>query len=708
MKKEDFLIEVGVEELPHSYIGSAAEQLKKKLESLFNDNGIGFDKNETFYTPRRIAVLFKKVANFEKRTPVRIYGPTAEVAFDSNGEPTKAIIGFLKAYKKEITDIKICEKKGKKVCYIEKMEKPRRTQTIIRTALPSILSSLTFPKRMRWEESGFEFARPIRWLVLLFGSKSIRVKVAGVVSSNKSYTPRFVKGTKIVISKASLYEKTMMANHIIPSFEKRKRRIKNGIAKLLKEGESIVKDEELFNEVVNLVEYPTVFKGQFDKIFLTMPQAVVITAMREHQRYFVIERKDGKLEPNYIGVLNTNSKNLGDIIANNNRVLRARLNDAKFYWDEDIKIPLNERVNKLKQIEWHEGLGSVFDKTTRLVLFSIYLSRVLGKGEIEVIKRGALLSKTDLLTKMIKDGKEFTKLEGIIGSEYALISGETEKVASIIKEHYLPRFPEDSLPSTIDAAIVSVCDRFDTLVGNLIAGNEPSGSEDPYGLRRCASGLVRIIYEFKMRFSLKEVVYKSISLYESQMDLGGASKKKDILYKHLKQFLTIRVNSFLLNKNVRYDLIDSVLSTDLDNIYDAIERIETLNRWKANEVFDKLISGYHRVANILKDSDENTQDVIAEELFDCDAEIELWKHYKEIENSYRNAINMNKSSEAIKYLLSFRPYIDNFFDSCLVMTKDIRKRNNRIALLSKIKKLFGTLADFSLVVTQGESGKETK
>ena len=696
---EDFLLELGVEELPAYYIKPAAIELAGNLSSIFRERNIHFGKMKVFFTPRRIAVLFKKLEDYEEKKQRRVYGPPAERAFDDDGKPTPAAFGFTKSYNKTFKDLKIGERKDKKICFLEIEEEPKQTKTILKTLLPSVLANLSFPKKMKWEQSKFEFARPIRWLVLLFGKKGIRFKIAGVTSSKVSYGPRFLGSKRIAIKDASSYKRVMKKNYVIASFDERKKMIKRSISKLLGMNEVVKEDNELINEVANLIEYPTPFKGEFDKEFLSLPQDVLITAMREHQRYFAVLDKKGKIKPIYIGISNSLDDNIEEITKNNNGVLRARLNDAKFYWLEDLKKPFGDRIQELKGIEWHRGLGTVFDKTMRLVLLSLYFKNVLKRGEKEILKRGALLSKVDLVTEMIKDGKEFTKLEGIIGREYALRFNERKEVASIISEHYLPRTPQDGIPKTIESAIVGVSDRLDTLVGNFIVGEVPTGSIDPFGLRRSANGIIKILDGFKMHFSIKEMIAKSIFIYLSQENVNDVDSKKII--DNLKEFLLNRLVTYLSSLGIRYDIANAVFFIGIDDIYEMIERIRFLNKEKDNETFKNLVLGQRRVANILVGLEiENLK--VDEELFNCEAEKILWENCKKTKDKFYELLSEHNYRKGLLSLLSFCPHIDSFFDKCLVMTKDVERKNNRLGMLKGIKELFDSYADFSKIVLLGE------
>ncbi len=699
--KSDLLIEIGVEEIPASYLKPAAEEFCKKLISLFHERNIPCNGYEVFFTPRRIAVLCMNVADHENVTTKKVFGPPAEMAFNGEGKPTAAATGFAKSFSKNPKDLKIGIRKEKKVCYLELQEKPEQTKRIIQTELGSIIQSLCFPKKMKWEKTGFMFARPIRWLVVLYGKNVIKLSIAGVKSSKVSFAPRFKGSKSFSIQTSSSYETTLEKHSIIASYKKRKEMIAHGIKKKIASKQCVIDDTKLLDEVTNLVEYPTVFKGKFDKQFLALPQDVLVTAMREHQRYFaVLSKKNMKIEPVYIGVSNSLDENIGEIANNNNHVLRARLNDAKFYWDEDLKSPFAESIDKLKGIEWHKGLGTVYDKTMRLVALSDHLFDFIRKGNRGHIARGALLSKVDLVSNMIKDGKEFTTLEGIIGREYALQSKEEEAVANIISEHYLPRFPNDRMPITIESAIVGVADRIDTLIGNFLLGEIPTGSSDPFGLRRCANGLLRVLDKFALRFSFQELAMKSISLYSAQKSISEHVKSAEVL-KRLKAFLSTRITSYLSLQGIRYDIPDAVLVVHFDNIYESLSRIKALDEESFEKDFDKLIIGQRRVSNILKGISVKHKDIDAS-LFDCSDEENLWKNCIKTEKIFSQAMNQKDYKSALKALLALRPSIDNFFDNCLVMTEDEQRRNNRIAILFKVKAVFDSYANFSIIVIEGE------
>jgi glycyl-tRNA synthetase beta chain len=696
--KINLLIEIGTEELPASYIKAAAEEFSKKLKAVFEERNISYRTLNTFFTPRRIASQFLDIDDKERKKTTRIFGPPVDSAFDEEGNPTAAAVGFAESYGKKPAHLKITEKKKRKVCYLEVKEKPEKTKKIVKKILPEILSNLSFPRKMRWEESKFEFARPIRWTVILFNKRYARIKLAGVTSSKSSYGPRFSGSQKIIIKNASSYEKVMKENNIIVSYKIRRKMIEDGIKKLLVNDEGIVEDKELLDEVTNMVEYPTVFKGTFDTNFLSLPREVLITAMKEHQRYFaVFNQKKGALESVYIGVSNSMNENIYEITKGNNSVLKARLNDAKFYWDEDLKVPPAERIQELQGVEWHKDLGSLYDKTKRLVLLSMYVSSRINRGEKEVIKRGALLSKTDQVTYMVKDGKEFTKLEGIIGREYALAAKEKKIVANIISDHYLPRFPGDILPETVESAVVGLSDRFDTLVGNFLVGEEPTGSIDPFALRRCANGLIKLTDEFELRYNLENIIDKSISLYEAQDNITFDGKVDEIK-ERLRGFLAGRLSYYFSSIGIRYDIASSVSSVYFENIYETMQRVRILNKFKDDEDFKKLIIGQRRVSNILQDINTNMFDSVEEKYFDSNAEKKLWENYISVESEFSSFMEKHGYREALESLLSLRGYIDDFFDNCLVMTDDDEIRNNRISILVKIKKLFYRFADFSIIV----------
>lgn len=698
--KRTLLIEIGVEELPASYLQPAVGQFAEGMEALFRSAHLAFAHLDRYFTPRRMTLIFRDIDERGRSTTRKVYGPPEKQAFDDSGRPTKAAVGFARSMEKDADDIKIGDRKGKRVCYIEKEEKPQDVRAIIKTSLEDVLSGIYFPKKMKWEETRFEFARPIRWLVLLLDRKTIRTHVAGVASSKYSFGPRFTGSKKIKIDDAAGYEQIMRRHHVMLSCEQRREKIRADARRLLESGLRICDDQVLVDEVANLVECPSVFKGSFDASFLTLPRDVLMTAMKEHQRYFaVLDEADG-IKPIYVGVSNSLEKHIEEITEGHDSVLRARLSDARFYWDEDLKTPFAERLDELKRVEWHAGLGTVYDKTMRLVALSRFLQAQLGQGNKEIIERGALLSKVDLVTNMIKDGKEFTTLEGIIGKEYALRSNEKKDVAEIIAQHHLPRFPEDGLPALLEASIVGVADRIDTLAGNFLIGEVPSGSSDPFGLRRSANGLLRIIESSRLRFSLRKAVEEDMDLYASQKEISLSVERSDAAPR-LFGFIDARLETHVSNMDVRYDIASAVTAVPHDDLFDAIRRIHCLNQEKDDAYFDALVIGQRRVSNILQGVKDAGFGVNAG-LFDCDAERMLWSAFESAQGTFQREMERFGYRKALKALFSLRPHIDDFFDNCMVMDKDDEKRGNRIALLMNLRRLFNRYADFSLIVLEGE------
>jgi glycyl-tRNA synthetase beta chain len=698
--RSDLLIEIGVEEIPASYLLPALEQFSIAMQDAFTAHRISFDADMSRYaTPRRLTLVFRNIAHKGAESMQRIYGPPEEHAFDAQGKSTRAATGFAASLGKKASDIKVGERKGKRVCYVERKEKPKSTKTVLKDVLPGILSKIEFPKKMRWEKSGFEFARPIRWIVLLMGTQVIRTKVAGVSSSNISYGPRFHGSKMIVLKDASRYEKTMEQHHIIVSFERRREIIEKQIRAVLGKSLRISEDKLLLDENANLVEYPTAFKGKYERTFLDMPKDVLVTAMKEHQRYFAVFDSKGKIKPFYIGVSNSPDEHIERITRGHDRVLAARLSDAQFYWMEDLKVPFPERREQLKDVEWHRGLGTMYDKSMRLAALSVFLAKEMGKGNEEIIERGALLAKVDLVTNMIKDGKEFTTLEGTIGKEYALRAHEDEHVAAVIEQHYFPRTPEGPLPILTEAAIVGIADRLDTLVGNFLIGELPSGSFDPFGLRRCAQGLLRILDEFEASFDLRAAIERSVSLFTDQEGIDIKLKKTEAV-KRLIEFLEARLATYLSNLGIRYDVAAAVIAVPYEDLYRLISRIRCLEKQRSDPHFEELVVGQRRVANILAgQSREGSADPA---LFDCDSERILWSEYKKKKGEFKGAMESFQYDDAIRLLLSLRPFIDSFFDNCLVMDKDERIRSNRMNLLTGIREFFNSYADFSLIVLEGE------
>lgn len=693
-KFADFLIEIGTEEIPSSYLPPASNQMRKNFEKFLKENSLTASKVITLYTPRRLALLVKKLSSHQKDRPLKILGPPSKLCFDEDGNPTQMLKGFAISQGVKPNQVKVTRTEKGEYVYIEKLKKGKATSTVLREYLPSLIKSITFPKSMRWLGDDFRFARPIRWILALYDGKVIRFTLASVKSGNYTWGHRILCNRKILVRTPSEYLQKLKRAYVIVDPAERLAKIKSGIEKQASQaGGTPLMDEELLREVNNLVEYPISVLGSFDRAYLRLPKEVVVTAMKVHQRYFGIIDKKGKLLPYFIAVVSGDKGHIGDIVDGNERVLQARLADALFYWDTDRKIPLFDRIDSLKRVVWLEGLGSLYDKTERLVGLGTFMASTLKPDIIPVVERAAWLSKTDLVTSMIKDGKEFTTLEGKIGMEYALQSGESKDVAIAIYEHYLPRYPGDLLPKTFEGAILAVADKLDTVVGGFIAGFVPTGSQDPQGLRRHALGIISIIAERSLRVSLTALVDESLKAFENQNLLKEKTIREDIL-----NFFKTRIENWLEEEGFRYDLVDAVLSTRYDDPTDVKKRVNALNELRSSPDFIKLAIAQKRVANILKD--QSKPPPVKKSLLLEEAECQLFSALRKLEPDYFRAIRKGEYRKALRQLLSLRAPIDRLFDEVLIMTEKQELRMNRLALVKYAKDLFNEIGDLSKIVIE--------
>ncbi len=694
--KADLLIEIGTEEIPAGYITPALDHFTRKFSALLADLKIGFGVVESYATPRRLALLIAEVEGMQPDSEKEVTGPPRKVAWDKEGKPTRAAVGFAKTNGVSLDDLRLVETpKGEYVAATVK-EKGVPLVEVLADKLPLLVSDIPFPKTMRWEESGFLFARPIRWLVVLHGDEVVPVTIAGVTSSRESRGHRILHPELVAIPSPSRYEAILKEAFVIVSPQERKLLIDEEIQRVTDEvGGKILPDPGLVDQVSFLVEYPHAICGSFDKRYLALPDRVVITAMRSHQRYFSVTDGKGGLFPRFVTIANGTSANENDVRAGNERVLTARLADAEFYWNEDRAISLAERTEMLDRLLWQKGMGSMLDKTHRIEKLVDQIAERSAPDERETAVRAAHLSKADLTTEMIRDGKEFTALQGYMGMEYARESGESEEVCRAIFDQYLPRFSGDELPESVAGALLSLADRIDTTLGCIALGQMPTGSQDPYALRRHARAILRILAEGRTVVPLSELIDMGLASFGSNLK-DPARIKKDTI-----GFLEGRMKNLLTEKGYPYDVVDAVLASGLENPADVERRVGAIRDFREQEEFRSLVLGFKRVVNILKKTEGQSGDV-DEGLFQYDEERELFGAVEQMRASFSESLDSNNYRKAMELLISLRGAIDSFFDGVHVMDKDEAVRANRIALLRDIAHLFGNLADLSKVVLEGE------
>lgn len=689
---KDLVFEIGTEEIPAKFMNRTLAQLKEIAEKALLENRIGYKSLETYGTPRRLVLYVKDMAEKQEDLETEVKGPSKKAAYDSDNNPTKALLGFVKGNGLDLKDIYIKELSGAEYIYGRKHLKGMDTKEVLKTLLPDILTSISFPKSMKWGNKSFRFARPVRWLMPIFGDELVEFDKDGITCSKYTKGHRVLSEGEIEIKNASEYFAKLREAYVIVDQNERREIIKRQCEEIAKEKKgNIIHDDDLLEEIVYLVEYPTALLGNFEDDYLKLPKEVIITPMKEHQRYFPIEDENGNLMNNFIAIRNGDDSYIDIVRQGNEKVLRARLADAKFFYEEDKKVSLDQCVEKLKHVVFQETLGTIYDKTMNIMNNSNYLAKELGLDESQknMLNRAAYLSKADLVTNMVK---EFDELQGIMGREYALVQGEGPEVAKAIEEHYMPRNAGDNMPGSLLGAIVGIADRIDTISGCFSIGIQPTGSQDPYALRRQAISIINIILDKKIHLDIKKLAEKAITPFvEKRIIKEEPSKVIDDIIEFFKQ----RLRNVLLDKNYEYDVIDSVLNVGLTDIEDAMLRVKELSEWKKQEDFLAIASSFNRVSNLASKAEtmEIDSNLLAEQ-----AEKELYDSYMNVRNIFNEAMDRKEYHDALKALMLMKKPIDNFFDNTMVMVEDQSIRRNRLAMLKTIENMMMRFADLSLIV----------
>ncbi|MGG6309883.1 glycine--tRNA ligase subunit beta [Paenibacillus macerans] len=689
---KDLLFEIGLEEMPARFIRGAMEQLKDRTAKWLEESVITHGAIETYATPRRLTVLVKEVAEKQEDVHEEVKGPSRKIALDENGDWSKAALGFARSQGASPEQFTFREVGGTEYIYVNKSRIGVETASIVSEGLLGILQAMNFPKNMRWGSYDFKFVRPIRWIVALFGKDVIDLEIAGVKSGNVTRGHRFL-GAETVIEEPAVYVETLRAQHVIADVNERQTLIQNQIDALAKEkGWHIAVKEDLLEEVLFLVETPTVLFGTFEESFLHIPQEVLITSMREHQRYFPVLNEQGNLLPYFVTVRNGNNASLETIARGNEKVLRARLSDAKFFYEEDQKLAIKDALSKLESIVFHEELGTIGDKVRRIRRNTEKLSSLLAidTGTAEAAARTAEICKFDLVTQMVY---EFPELQGVMGEDYARKAGEPETVAKGIFEHYQPRFADDAVPAGAVGSIVSIADKIDTITGCFSIGIIPTGSQDPYGLRRQAAGIVQIILEHRLSVSLTDIF--KIAL-ETHQQLRGLKRGEEEILKDLMEFFGLRVRKTLSDLNLRYDVADAVLAAGYDDVVSVVARgnalMEAVN---AKEDFKLTVESFGRVSNLAAKA---TGEKVRSDLLAEPAEQALYEAWRSLSGSYRDTLGRRNAAGALTLLAGLQEAITVFFDAVMVMAEDETIRKNRLALLSAIDEDLKSFADFGKLV----------
>lgn len=683
---KELLLEIGTEEIPAGFIPQALADLETLARKELEANRIDFEGIKTFGTPRRLVLLVESVSEKQRDEEIRKIGPSKQSAFDSSGNPTKAAMGFAKGQSIPVESLTVIETdKGEYIC-ASKKEAGRPTAELLPSVLPKLILSIHFQKSMRWADIPIRFARPIHWILALFGGEVIPFEVGNVRSGNLTYGHRFLHPGPIPVREFNSYlQKTREAFVIVDPMERKKRIEEEMIREGAKVSGRALKDEDLLKEVVFLVEYPVALRGNFDQEFLSLPREVIIHSMKEHQRYFSLEDDHGVLIPHFICVSNMKARDPKVVVQGNEKVLRARLSDAAFFFRDDMKVPLEKRLDQLKAVVFQAKLGTSFEKVMRFKDLALFIANRIDPKLREAVERASLLCKADLVTGMVG---EFPKLQGIVGREYAHLSGEKREVYEAIYEHYLPAFAGDRLPSSPVGDMVSLSDKLDTIVGCFGVGLSPTGTADPFGLRRQALGIIRIILEKKYPLSLMELIEESGKLLNGKIERPFADVRKEVL-----DFFRVRYQNFLLDKEYPFDVTEAVLSISFDELLDVQGRIDALRKAREWKDFESIVIAFKRAMNILKGSPPKKE--INPSLFAESAEQDLNQSFVKAKENIEFHLNKRDYESSLREMIRMKKPIDEFFDQVMVMVEDEGIRSNRLALLDGIGKLFLRIADFS-------------
>lgn len=684
-----YLLEVGMEELPASYSKLAIEQFKNAFEKLLNENSYKDFEVNVYTTPRRITSIIDNIIENESIEKEEIKGPSKAISFDQDGNPTKALQGFLKSKGLDVKDIFFKDMGGTEYVFASIEHKSLTFTELIENNAENIIRKIVFPKSMKWGGKDLRFARPIRWIVSLYNDKVIKFNLEDIRVSNLTNGHRFLSKKDILIPDAHDYMKIMLENYVIVDNDDRKAKIKLESERLAKSvGGSIQNDEAIIDQVTNLVEYPTPLLGDIKDQYLELPDEVVITPMKDHLRYFPVVDSRNRLMNHFITVRNGDDKYLDIVKKGNEKVLAARLEDAKFFFNEDRKKDIEDYVDELKTIVFQDKLGTLYDKTIRNIKLAEKICDELNVGDetTETTKRAAYLSKADLATKLVV---EFTELQGVMGKIYAKLSGETVGVQEAIYEHYLPRYAQDNLPNTTAGVVLAIADKLDTIAGLFSIGTKPSGSQDPFGIRRATLGIINIVLEKSLDLSIdsliEETLYNYVNINELKFDYDEV--KKNVL-----DYIKTRFIGILQDNNYDINIIRAVINKNKElNLLTIKLLLSKLNSIKDNDEFKDALAAFRRIYQISKDKEfervEVNQDIMEE------SEKALYERYKDIK-SKADSLNNLDIIEAIEKLASYRDLIDKFLDSTMVLVDNTIIKNNRLSLLSMILDDFNGVLDF--------------
>lgn len=673
----NYLLELGVEEFPADYVAGTMGQLKEGFTHLLEGENIAFESVQVYSTPRRFAVMVRGMARSQSESTEMVKGPAKRIAYDAEGNPSKALLGFARGQGVDAASCFIQDYNGEDYVFVEKKLQQESVDEVLITNIPNIIRTLTFPKSMKWGGKSLRFARPLRWVISLYNDAVLPFELEGIPVSNVTRGHRVLGSDHIVINGIDDYENALRDNFVIVSNEERRNLITRSITRLAKEkGGNVLSDPILLEEVVNIIEYPTPLIGNIHPRYMELPKEVITTPMKDHQRYFPVQNDKGTLLPYFITIRNGDQKGLDTVKAGNEKVLTPRLEDAKFFFEQDLQKPLLEYIDHLKTVTFHEKLGSVYNKAYRLIRLSHQLGERLEVGDetLANVERAALLCKADLTTKMVI---EFTELQGKMGRIYALESGENAIVANAIAEHYLPRFATDDLPKSTSGMVLSIADKVDTIAGLFAVGVTVTGSQDPYALRRGALGVINTIIEHKLRFDLAGTVKDALYNY---VEKEGIVFDYEEVSQNIRQFFVTRLRNKMIDDGYSYDVIDSVIDVRSLCVFDVYRRVDIVTQWLSIEDNKEALTAFSRLESMAKKGDKGEIDY---NILMDGPEKALVDQMENLD-SVQSSLDRWMYTETLTKLQAFVPYINDYMDQVMILVEDEGIKRNRLHILNGI------------------------
>ena len=690
---KNLLLEIGLEEMPAHVVWPSIKQLEEKVSKFLAENSLTFESIETFSTPRRLAIRVTNIPDRQEDVQEEVKGPAKKIALDAEGNWSKAAEGFVRGQGLTTDAITFREVNGVEYVYVTKYIHGKESKEVL-TGLLDVVKSMNFPTMMHWGDTMFEYVRPIHWIIALLDEEVIPFELLDVQTGRITEGHRFL-GDQVALANPSEYEAKLEEQFVIADAHKRQQMIVNQIEEIAEKNKWVINlDPDLLEEVTNLVEYPTAFVGDFEERFLSDPEEVLVTSMKEHQRYFEIRNQAGMLLPHFISVRNGNSVKLDNVIKGNQKVLAARLEDGEFFFEEDKKLSIEDCVEKLKNVTFHEKIGSMYKKMQRVGLISQVIGKRVGLSEEELtdLKRASEIYKFDLVTNMVN---EFPELQGIMGEKYALLKGEKPAVATAIREHYMPISSEGELPKTAIGAVLAIADKIDSVLGFFAVGMIPSGSNDPYALRRQTYGIVRIVEAQGWTFPFTDMQGAIVdAVNEDVLDYGIHFNRDQ---KEFIEFFKGRIRQRLQIYNVRHDIIDAVLDSHQDDLVQVFKTAQIFDEHLTDEHFKEAMEALTRVINLTKKMEP---DVITykvdPKLFENETEEELYVAVKEAEDQFAN----QSMAENYQTLTNLRPVIERYFNETMIMVEDEKVRDNRLNQLAIITRMTNALASIDKIITK--------